>query len=133
MMKYIKCDCCGKPIYFGVKVYEKAGLCGKYCSPLCYTQTYANTIIMNETVATDSQCEVFEITNIIKNENNREFLTMENTTVKEITKRFEEIADLYEYCGSICTECDSCGRTYPTNWVIGNICPFCGGNHTDLN
>lgn len=61
MTKYIKCDSCDKPIYFGDIAYEPRGRCGKYCSPYCYAIEYAGRVVMNEKVAGNSLCEVFEV------------------------------------------------------------------------
>lgn len=60
MRKYIKCDVCNKPIYFGDVAYTMRGYCTKYCSTNCYGVAYADTCIINKNEAENSNCKVFE-------------------------------------------------------------------------
>lgn len=56
-MKYfVKCDCCGKKIYVGDKMYQTPGYCGIYCSLNCWTRFEANVEITALTVSEADNC-----------------------------------------------------------------------------
>jgi len=57
--KYIKCDCCGKRIYFDDECYGMNGRCGKYCSGKCFAYAYADTIVMSYEEAVSSGSQIF--------------------------------------------------------------------------
>lgn len=59
-MKYVKCDNCGKPIYFGSSYYSDGTHCGVYCSAQCFYGAYYSTNEMDEDAAENSACEIFE-------------------------------------------------------------------------
>jgi len=48
-----------------------------------------------------------------------------------IIEQFEKIAEIYEDNGRDVSVCDNCVRTYPQDWIIKNICPFCLKKHTN--
>lgn len=56
---YIKCDCCGKKIFFGDVVYFHHGYCGTYCSTECYADSWGESAELDEELAEDNGCEVF--------------------------------------------------------------------------
>lgn len=60
MAKYIKCDCCDKPILFGEEVYKYPGYCGLYCSEECFTDSYAEYNELTEELADDCRHEVYD-------------------------------------------------------------------------
>ena len=45
-------------------------------------------------------------------------------------EQFMLIAEKLERAGAPVSVCDYCERTYPETWIIDNICPFCGKEHT---
>ena len=67
MKRYVKCDCCRKPIYFGSKFYNNGVHCGMYCSTRCYCEAFAKQYTLGEDEADNNRAEVFgdkEIANI---------------------------------------------------------------------
>ena len=56
---YIKCDCCGKKIFFGDVVYLHRGYCGTYCSAECYAENWGESAVLDEILAEDNGCEVY--------------------------------------------------------------------------
>lgn len=60
MAKYIECDGCGKRIEFGATVYQYGGYCGVYCSPECFTDSYANISILDDDLAENCDCTVYD-------------------------------------------------------------------------
>ena len=60
MAKYIECDCCGKRIEFGATVYQFNGYCGLYCSPECFSDSQADIHILDDELADDCACTVFD-------------------------------------------------------------------------
>lgn len=38
--RYVKCNCCGKRIYFGEEVFHYKGYCGIYCSAECFSDAF---------------------------------------------------------------------------------------------
>lgn len=60
MAKYIKCDCCGKPIYFGETVYNREGYCAVYCSGDCYANDHADIRELDEDMADDCRCVIYD-------------------------------------------------------------------------
>ena len=60
MAKYIKCDCCGKRIGFGAEVYQYGGYCGVYCSSECFTDSYAYIHILDDDLAENCSCTVYD-------------------------------------------------------------------------
>ena len=56
---YIKCDCCGKKIPFGEIVYFHSGYCGVYCSAECYADSWGDSAELDEILAEDNGCEIF--------------------------------------------------------------------------
>ena len=57
-------------------------------------------------------------------------LVSKDTMTNGIIKQFEKIADAYELNGAECSVCDECERTYPMDWIIDGVCPFCFKQHT---
>ena len=66
MDKYIKCDCCGEKICFGDEVYYFDGYCGTYCSAECFASVYGNQEILDEDLAENNMCKVYDIELIAK-------------------------------------------------------------------
>lgn len=62
---FIKCDCCGKKIYFGDNVYQFGGYCGCYCSPSCFTSMHAESDIVNKELAENCCKEVYREEQVI--------------------------------------------------------------------
>lgn len=60
MAKYIRCDCCGKPILLGEEVYKFPQYCGIYCSAECFTDTYGNAYELDEELADDCCHEIYD-------------------------------------------------------------------------
>ena len=58
--KYIKCDCCGKRIYFDDEIYYFDGYCGTYCSAECFTEVYATYDLLTEEHVENCMCEVYD-------------------------------------------------------------------------
>lgn len=58
--KYIKCDCCGRKIPIGEEVWYHRGYCGTYCSAECYADFYAEQGILDEELAEDNGCEIYD-------------------------------------------------------------------------
>ena len=58
--KYIKCNCCGKRIYFGEEVYRYKGYCGVYCSADCFADAFCITNELDEELAYDCCCTVYD-------------------------------------------------------------------------
>lgn len=56
---YVKCDCCGKKIPFGEIVYFHQGYCGTYCSTECYADSWGESAVLDEILAEDNGCEIF--------------------------------------------------------------------------
>lgn len=56
---YIKCDCCGRKIPFGEIVYFHHGYCSTYCSAECYAASWGESAELDEILAEDNGCEVF--------------------------------------------------------------------------
>lgn len=56
---YIKCDCCGKKIFFGDVVYFHNGYCGTYCSAECYADSWGEVAELDKELAEDNGCEVY--------------------------------------------------------------------------
>ena len=56
---YIKCDCCGRKIPFGEIVYFHHGYCGTYCSAECYADSWAESAELDEILAEDNCCEIY--------------------------------------------------------------------------
>ena len=57
--EYIKCECCGKKIFFGETVYLHQGFTGTYCSAKCYADTWGSTAELDEGLAKIKGCEVY--------------------------------------------------------------------------
>lgn len=60
MAKYIKCDNCGKRIYFGEDVYRFLGNAPLYCSAECYADAYGTTEYLNDELAEDCWRKVYD-------------------------------------------------------------------------
>ena len=60
MAKYIECNCCGKRIEFGAEVYKYGGNAGLYCSPQCFTYTYADEEILDEELVENHWHTIFD-------------------------------------------------------------------------
>lgn len=56
---YVKCDCCGKKIFFGDVVYFHNGFCATYCSAECYADSWGDSAELDEELAKDNGCEIF--------------------------------------------------------------------------
>lgn len=56
---YIKCDCCRKKIFFGDVVFFHHGYCGTYCSAECYADSWGESGYLDEELAEDNGCEIF--------------------------------------------------------------------------
>lgn len=50
---------------------------------------------------------------------------------KSIWERFEAVAAKLEDVVDDISVCDNCEMTYPYSWVLDNVCPFCGAEHTN--
>ena len=59
-VKYVKCDCCGRKIPMGSDVWYHRGYCGTYCSAECYADCYAEQDILDEELAEDNGCEIYD-------------------------------------------------------------------------
>lgn len=57
---FIKCDSCGKKIYFGSEIYQFDGYCGCYCSGECYANAHATTNILTPDEADNCRCRVYK-------------------------------------------------------------------------
>ena len=51
--------------------------------------------------------------------------------VDKVVHQFTQVAINYELNGTEVSVCDNCERTYPSEWVINNVCPFCLKEHTE--
>lgn len=60
MAKYIKCDGCGKAIKFGETVYNYDGFCAVYCSAECFADSYGTELVLNDYVADNCCCKVYD-------------------------------------------------------------------------
>lgn len=82
---YVKCDCCGKKIFFGDVVYFHNGFCATYCSAECYADSWGDSAELDEELAKDNGCEIFN------NERRKEELLkeMEELTEKLAKAKFE--------------------------------------------
>jgi hypothetical protein len=60
MAKYIECSCCGKRIEFGRDVYKYPGHALLHCSYECFTDTYGETHYLNEELAEDCWCTIYD-------------------------------------------------------------------------
>ena len=60
MAKFIKCDGCGKPIYFGETIYQYYGYCAVYCSGECFADEHADIRELDEDMADDCRCKVYD-------------------------------------------------------------------------
>ena len=58
--RYVKCNCCGKRIYFGDDVFTYKGWCGVYCSADCFADTYSVVDELGEDVVTAKCCIVYD-------------------------------------------------------------------------
>ena len=59
--KYIKCDCCGRKIPMGSNAwYHSYFDCGVYCSAECYADCYAEQDILDEELAKNNGCEIYD-------------------------------------------------------------------------
>lgn len=57
---YIKCDCCDKKIFFGDVVYfHHRGYCSAYCSAECYADSWGECAELDEELAKDNGCEIY--------------------------------------------------------------------------
>ena len=56
---YIKCDCCGKKIFFGEMVYFYHGYCGIYCSAECYADNWGESTELDEKLAENNGCKIY--------------------------------------------------------------------------
>ena len=74
MAKYIKCDSCSKRIAFGADIYKYGSYCGMFCSPECFADAYADIYVLDDDLATDCCCTVFD----------------DDTRKKEIQKAIED-------------------------------------------
>lgn len=59
-VKYIKCDCCGKKIFFGDVIYFHHAHWGIYCSAECYAKIEGVSDELDEILARNNDCEVFD-------------------------------------------------------------------------
>lgn len=60
MAKYIKCDNCGKKIYFGEEVYKFHGYAGLYCSAECFADSYGEVQELDTELADDCYHKVYD-------------------------------------------------------------------------
>ena len=58
--KYIKCDCCGKKIYFGDPIYYFDGYCGTYCSAECFAGVYGEEDELTMEHAENCLCKIYD-------------------------------------------------------------------------
>ena len=58
--KYIICSCCGRKIPMGEEVWYHYGYCGTFCSAQCYADCYAEQDILDEELAEDNGCEIYD-------------------------------------------------------------------------
>lgn len=58
--RYVKCNRCDKRVYFGSKVFRYKGFCGIYCSAECFADTFCEANELNETVADNCCCTVYD-------------------------------------------------------------------------
>lgn len=58
--KYIKCDCCGKKIYFNDEIYFFDGFCGTYCSAECFATTYGEREELTMEHARNCGCKIYD-------------------------------------------------------------------------
>lgn len=75
--EYIKCDCCGRKIPLGEMVYFYQGYCGVYCSAECFADSWGESMNLDEELAEDMGCEIY-------NDDRRK---------KELLKEMEELAE----------------------------------------
>lgn len=62
MAKYIKCDNCGKRIYFGEEVYKFSGYAGLFCSGDCFADSYGEVQELDDELADDCFHTVYDDT-----------------------------------------------------------------------
>lgn len=60
MAKYIKCDNCGKRIYFGEEVYKFSGYAGLFCSGDCFADSYGEVQELDDELANDCYHTVYD-------------------------------------------------------------------------
>jgi hypothetical protein len=60
MAKYIKCDCCGKRIYFGEEIYKFGGYAGLFCSSDCFADSYGEVQELDDEIAYDCFHKVYD-------------------------------------------------------------------------
>lgn len=60
MAKYIKCDNCGKRIYFGDEIFRFPGNAPLFCSEECYVDAYGEVQELDEALAEDCWRKVYD-------------------------------------------------------------------------
>ena len=60
MAKYIKCDNCGKRIYFGDELYKFGGYAGLFCSAECFADSYGEVQELDYELANDCYHTVYD-------------------------------------------------------------------------
>lgn len=58
--RYVKCNGCGKRIYFGETVYRYKGYCGVHCSADCFANAHCIVDELDINVAENSCCTVYD-------------------------------------------------------------------------
>ena len=58
--RYVRCNHCNQRIFFGSKVNHYKGYCGVYCSAECFAQEHSVETELNEELADNSCCTVFD-------------------------------------------------------------------------
>lgn len=58
--RYVKCNCCGKRIYFGETAYRFKGYCGLYCSADCFADSHCVVSELDIELAANTCCTVYD-------------------------------------------------------------------------
>ena len=122
------------------RVSCKEGLGFACCCECCRSSTCTSSCRGNDTYITCGLSTFSdkdkEESNMTK-ESNSAVITKGEVINKSMSKdtfieNFMEIAEAIETSGAPCSVCDSCERTYPSEWVdiCSGVCPFCGQPHT---
>lgn len=86
MVKYIKCDNCGKKIMFG-EVALTSDYYGAFCSDECFADAYANAFTVNAESVMDLDGEVYD--DEARKEEIRKEMEEHKQAIEKLLKEFE--------------------------------------------
>ena len=83
---YVKCGTCGGKIYFGEEAYLRNDFGGVYCCAECFTEAHANIQPLDEELASNHYCAVYD---------DRAIEKRADEIREQIAKLQEELSKLY--------------------------------------